>query len=247
MCFWRRCLAKRRSDICYPKGILPNVEYALKIDIDDLLDKVGNFVVSRRIEGSVDDNIDLFAGQRRLRIEALGSIPNMSLNLLGGRFIEKKHTKFRQLNEAANDWDGKEVLIEDYDGKYEALNNCAAVSFRGKNLHRIAVPYKKKITDKGEMEKLRRLGIDLDRFSDNNDVNLQGVIKLEHKPTMLNYWHLVMDIFPSASEVPIKRADATWKKNIVSFVTQEILTVKFEVNPKPIPRIRKRLYSRDVQ
>ena len=245
MCFWRRSLAKGRLDSFYPKSILPNVEYVVKIDIDDLLEKVGEFVVSRRINGSVDDNVDDFAGQRRLRIEALGSIPNMSLNLLGGKFIEKKHTKFRQLDEATNEWDGKEVLIEDYAGKYEELDNGASISFRGKDLHRIAVPYKKTITDKGEKEKLRRLGLDLDRLADNNEVNLEGVIKLEHKPTMLNYWHLVMDIFPHASEVPIKRTDATWKKNIVSFVTQEILTVKYEVNPNPIPRIRKRLYHKD--
>ena len=87
----------------------------------------------------------------------------------------------------------------------------------------------------------------VERFADNNEVNLQGVIKLEHKPTMLNYWHLVMDIFPHAGEVLIKRADATWKKDIVSFVTQEILTVKYEVNPNPIPKIKKRLYHKDVK
>ena len=247
MCFLRRCFAKGRSDSCYPTSILPEVGYVLKIDVDDLLDKVEGFVVSRRINGSVEDNVDYFAGHRRLRIEALGSIPNMSLNLLGGRFIEKKHTKFRQRDEAADAWDGKIVLIEDYAGKYEELKNCTAVSFRGKDLHRIAIPYKKTVADKGEREKLHRLGIDLDRFSDNKDVNLQGMIKLEHKPTMLNYWHLVMDIYPHASEVPIMRTEAAWKKSIVSFVTQEILTVKFEVNPKPIPKIRRCLYSKDAR
>ena len=221
MCFWKRCRAKGKEGkgSSYPKSILPDVEYVVQIDIDDLLNKVDDFVVSRRILGKVEDNIDVFANRLRLRIEALGNIPNMSLNLLGGRFKDKKHIRFRQLGEAAKEWDGNQVLMKDYAGKYEELKDCASIAFRGKDLHRIAIPYKKTITDKGEKEKLRRLGIDLDRFTDKNEVNLQGIIRLEHKPTMLNYWHLVMDIYPHEEIVPIKRTDATWKKNMVSFVT----------------------------
>lgn len=244
MCFWKRCRARSKEGISYPKSILPHVEYVIRINIDDLLSKVDDFVVSRRIKGKIEDNIDLFANRQRLRIDALGNIPNMSLNLLGGRFKDKKHTKFRQIGEAAFEWDGNDVSIKDYAGKYEELKDCASVAFRGKDLHRIAIPYKKTISDKAEKEKLRRLGIDLDRFSDNNDINLQGFIRLEHKPTMLNYWHLVMDIFPHAEEVPIKRADATWKKNMVNFVIQEILAVKFEVDPTPIPKIPRCLYRK---
>ena len=246
MCFWKHWRVKRRRGSCYPESILPSVEYVVRIDIDDLLDKVGEFVVSRRMKGTVEDNINVFAGQRRLRIEALGRIPNLSLNLLGGAFVEKKHTKFRQIDEATREWNGEAVLMKDYIGKFEELDNCSSVAFRGRDLHRVEVPYKKTIAIKAEKDKLQRLGINLDRFIENNEASLQGIIKLEHKPTMLNYWHMVLEIFPQAVGEPIKRVDAAWQRNMVNFVTQEILTVKFEVNPDPVPSIHKSLYHKKL-
>lgn len=243
MCFWRHWRFKRGKRGRYPKRILPNVKYVVSIDVDNLLDKVGGFFLSRRISGSIEENVCVFAGRRRLRVEALGRIPDMSLNLLGGKFIEKRHNKYRQFNQAAKEWGGERVYLKDFIGQYEEIDNCSSVAYRGRDLHRVAVPYKKAVNKK-EKEKLKCRGINLDRFADSDEVCLQGIIKLEHKPTMLNYWHMVMDLFPQDEEIPIKRDDAAWKKNMVCFVIQEILTVKFEINPDSVPSVHKKIYHR---
>lgn len=243
MCFWRRWQVKRGKRGRYPKRILPTVKYVVSINVDILLAEVRDFVVSRRIKGSIEENTCVFAGQRRLRVEALGSIPNMSLNLLGGKFIEKRHNRFRQVGEAAEEWHGERILMKSFIGKFEVVDNCSAVAFRGKDLHRVAVPYKKAAT-RAEKDKLKSRGIDLDRFVDGSVINHEGLIKLEHKPTMLNYWHMVLDLFPQEAELPIKRDDAAWKKNMIGFVVQEILTVKYEIDPDPVPTIHKGVYCK---
>ena len=241
MCFWRLCHKKNNAP--YPKVILPNIKYIKKINIDDLLDNVEGFIVSRRITGRLEENVDVFAGKKRLRVEALGNIPNLSLNLLGGKFVDKRHLKFRQLHDASREWDGLPVLLHNYADKYEVINNCFSVVYRGKDLHNISIPYKKEIKNKVEKDKLQKLGIDLAKFTDGELTSLQGKIQLEHKPTMLNYWHFVMDIFPQEENSPLKKTNAAWQKSLVQYVIEEILISKFEINPRLVPKICDSLYK----
>lgn len=240
MCLRRHC-QDRTNNSSYPRSILPEVGFVVKIVIDDLLDKVNLFVLSRRLPGRLEDNIVIFGGKKRVRIASLGKIPNWSLNLLGGKFLEKAHTKFRQFDEAASDWDGKPVILENYIDKCEVIKDSSSIDYLGRDIHNISVPYVKEVKDKDEKKRLREAGV---RIEDFTSVNLSAEIRLEHKPSMMNYWHVVMDIYPQESDTPIKDANSTWKQCLVDYIIQEILSVKFIVNPRTIPVIPESFYKK---
>ena len=241
MCCWKLFHAKGKEDSSYPKEILPTSKYVIKIDIDDLLGKVSDFLVCRRIKGSLEENTVTFNGKVRLKVEALGKIPNLSTNLLGAKFQADQHIAFSPTGDARCDWDGKNIDLAKFKDSFQVVENCTYVAYHGDALHNIPVPYRKNL-NKDDKNKLASRGINLDNFITKGEAELTGTIKLEHKPTMLNYWHIVMDIYPYDSPDPIKKDDAAWQKNMVDFVVQKILAVKFEAAPEYIPSIPKRKY-----
>lgn len=243
MCCWKLFHNRGKKDSSYPKEILPSTKYVIKIDIDDLFGKVNDFIICRRIEGSLEDNTVTFNGKVRLKVEALGKILNLSTNLLGAKFRADKHIAFSPTNDARKDWDGNDIKYSAFKDSFRIIENCTYVCYHGSNLHNISVPYRKKL-NKEDKRKLASLGINLDKFVKEDEAELTGTIKLEHKPTMLNYWHIVMDIYPHASSNPIYNDDAAWKEKMVNFVVQEILTVKFETIPDSIPLIPKSIYEK---
>ena len=241
MCCWKLFHTRGKEYSSYPKEILPTSKYVIKIDIDDLLGKVGDFLICRRIEGLLEENMVGFNGKVRLKVEALGKIPNLSTNLLGAKFQANKHIAFSPSGDARCDWDGRKIDFAKFKDSFHIVENCTYVAYHGNNLHNIPVPYKKNL-NKDDKNKLARLGINLDNFIKDGEAEMMGTIKLEHKPTMLNYWHIVMDLYPYASCDPIKKDGAAWQENMVKFVVQKILTVNFEVAPEHIPSIPKRNY-----
>lgn len=56
-----------------------------------------------------------------------------------------------------------------------------------------------------------------------------------------------MDLYPYSSSDPIKKDDAAWQKNMVDFVVQKILSVKFETVSESIPTIPKRIYKKSTR
>ena len=245
MCCWKLFHARGKEDSSYPKEILPTSKYVIKIDIDDLLGKVSDFIICRRINGSLEENTVAFNGKVRLKVEALGKIPNLSTNLLGAKFNAYKHIAFSPTGNARCDWDGKNIDFEKFKDSFQIIENCTCIAYHGDILHNIPVPYRKNL-NKEDKNKLASLGINLDNFITKGEAELTGTIKLEHKPTMLNYWHIVMDLYPYASSEPIKKDEAAWQKKMVDFVIQKILAVKFEPVSESIPSIPKSIYKKST-
>lgn len=242
MCCWKLFHAKGKNGSSYPRELLPTPQYVVKIDIDDLLGKVSDFLICRRIEGSLEENTVQFNGKTRLKVEALGKIPNLSTNLLGAKFKANKHIAFSPTGDARCDWDGKNIDLAKFKDSFQIIKNYTYVVYRGNFLHNVSIPYRKEL-NKDDKNKLAIIGINLDNFVA-KEVELKGTIKLEHKPTMLNYWHIVMDLYSFGACAPIKRDDATWQKTMVDFVVQKILTVKFETGSESIPSIPKSIYKK---
>lgn len=241
MCCWKHWRNKESDTVVYPKDIVPQPQYVIKIDIDNLLDKIGDFLICRRLNGSLDDNIIEFNGRKKLTIEALGDIINLSTNMLGAKFRTDKHLMYSPKGDATNDWDGKPVDLSKYNESYTIVENYSFVTYKGKGLHNHDFPYWKALS-KDDIKKAESLGIDLGKLNELSEAQFTGKIRLEHKPTMLNYWHVVMDLYPQDSEDPLVDKKARWKKNMARFVLEKILTIDFEIEIESIPSISKKNY-----
>lgn len=241
MCCWNLWPSKRAQVVpSYPKEIIPNVKYVIQINIDKLINEM-DFYICRRLKGCLDENTIVFNGKKRLRLDAIENIINMSTNLLGAKFDANKHIQFSPTGEARNDWDGRKIEFPHYSESFQIIANCSYVAYKGRKLHNIPFPYLKNLSNY-EKKKAKVLGIDLGKINASNEYQCMGTIRLAHKPTMLNYWHVVMDLYPQDSNDPISDKSSRWKKNMVSFVLEKILTVDFEVNPNNISKIRKSFY-----
>ena len=86
----------------YPEEIVCRSVYKEKLPIEDL--NAEEYCVTRRIEGNVADNVDFQNGKPVLDPDCVGTIVEMSVNLLGGLFIPE-HTLWVQEGE------GKAMMV----------------------------------------------------------------------------------------------------------------------------------------
>lgn len=241
MSCWKRWRNNNSRSSSYPKEIIPKAKYVVNIDIDRILDYKDDFLICRRLKGTLEENIVPFNGKYVLKTESLGNIINMSTNLLGAKFKANKHIQFSPKGDGILDWDGKKVDMKMFSMSFQVLDNCSFVAYKGKILHNIQVPYIKVLSD-AEKKNAQSLGINLDKLNGLNEAPLIGTIRLAHRPTMLNYWHVVMDLFPHGSATPLTDAHGAWKKRMTSFVLEKILTKNYIAELSSVPRIPRFLY-----
>ena len=243
MCCWKFWQNKESTLSNYPKDIIPKPQFVIKIDIDNLINKIGDFIICRRLNGKLEDNLIDFNGRKRLKIEALGDIINLSTNLLGAKFKTDEHLMFAPKGDGRDDWNGEVVDLSKYKDSYTIVQNFSFVTYKGVHLHNRAFPYCKTLS-KDDIKKADSLGIDVGKLNELSEAQFSGAIYLEHKPTMLNYWHIVMDLYPQGSDTPIVDKKAKWKKNMAKFVLEQILIIDFEIEPESIPCICENFYIR---
>lgn len=200
----------------YPKQIVPHPKYCRQLNIDGLIDKYQNLVVVRQIAGSREDCI-IFTdkGEERLSGECLPSaksMRNLSMNLLGGKYIVTKHLKILPRSEqACSPWDGKEVCVDNFSSSehYSITEPCLGLFLYAKDVHKYVFPYTKSFNSEEERnryaERAEQNLSDLDikivetvvgKFvKKGTPVDTFSVAKINHSPCQLNYWHITLDTY----------------------------------------------------
>lgn len=214
------------ADTKYPQSILPRRNYVAKIDIDKMLVN-GNMplVVVRRSPIP----FKLVGPKKNLLAEECVSenVFNYSMNLLGGGFQVKEHLGLRQKDKGCNDWDGESFLTEDeLEGCWERLEESHPIYYRVEDLHGVGIPYKKKIEKERDYKLILQQLIEQDKQAaigvwepNGREVELTGVIRVNHAPTMMNYWHVTLDAYePHALEKPLKKNKSAWNSEIRGYV-----------------------------
>ncbi len=214
----------------YPKEILPQPDYIPVMNMKNLLLEYPGLAVSRRVDGNKEDAFIVFNGHSQLREDKIGQVLNMSLNLLGGLFDNGRHLCYHPRQDV-RDWEGEEVRPDELDGKYEVTPSCFPVFLMAKDIfdYPFSVPYffqKEKdalvfITSVPESDIERKY---TDKFSKQEPVIIRTHAVLRHAPTNFNYWHCVLDSYPSLSATEeIKSADKNSLKRIVRMLRADLL------------------------
>lgn len=190
----------------YPEKILPKSNYILEMDIPQLLKVYPNLYVARRIDGDKHQLVLQVDGDNILSDAALRAtnVANFSVNLIGGLFDAGNHIQYRPLqDDITKPWKGECVTSNDMDSKYEIKEPCFAVYYKIADF--INFPLIQEMNFQSENDFMgfkaiaaanRKEDIYLNAFSKGKIVELPVKKKVNHAPTICNYWHLVLDTYP---------------------------------------------------
>jgi len=193
----------------YPKRILPKLQYAQRINVDGL--KAANPVsmLVRRLD-CVGNPFHCIGGRKLLNEGVIDNdVLDWSTNLLGGEY-KIEDIRWRQKGERNTEWNEGDVDINEYGNCYEYLDDANPIYIPVGKLHQISIPYKRKFGSKADAYKYAITTQDLDeevaeQFLLAEDIECHATIKVEHKPTVLNYWHMTIGIIPRDFQEPIPR------------------------------------------
>lgn len=225
----------------YPIDLIPKVEWREIMCTDEMLAGMENFCLIRRCDCSEDEGIDckLVAdgGSPFLSHKALSDehIANMSMSLLGA-LLQKDDIRFKQKEEAKEDWNGCDVdskrLIEGF--VVEVPMPWFEVVWGAKLLHNQPVPYKKFIKGnefdqlKADVKAIRNIILTSFKDYDTSVDPLFALTKVNHRPSNLNYWHFTLDVYPANKEGCIKEEEAKKEKSLLKKVGKQLLRFSFQ-------------------
>lgn len=228
----------------YPTEILPKSSYKRTIDIDEVVYHTGDITFSRRIDRKIED-CEIFNGKRMIETEDITEhIVNMSLNIHGGYF-ETQHIPFRQTKQGTDNWDGKDIDMTQYSECFEYKEECFPIFFKSADIHNQRFPYKKEIQKDSERnETQRKINRVLETFGDRQYIMI-ATIKVRHVPTMLNYWHGELTVYPEDSpQTPLDSKKGAWKKHLFHSLSEDIIQQKYTTTQPIINKIKEIFYKK---
>lgn len=208
----------------YP-SIFPKVGFRRYILLNCLFKKYPYAVVVRRSE--VENPFTISADGRRgpLKPDALGqNVTELSVNLLGGYF-RLKHLPFSPKLEYVNsNWNGVDIINEPVESSmYDIKDKYPPIFFRIADVNNTTFPYAKEIKEKVDYTVLKKAGerytktkeelvgeeiIGAFQALENKKTQVHGRMMINHRPNLLNYWHMHIDAYTAIGEnVLIKHGD----------------------------------------
>ena len=209
----------------YPKEILPYTHYRHFMRTGTLLSRYSDLTLVRRIDCPEDD---IFVKsndgvKKEIDTNRLGNLFGWSVNLLGGRFNEKKHSAFNPDRARVRDiWDGKtEINPPVLNVDYGIIDSDFCMMYlKAKDFHGQTFPYFKSIKMEDYYPEAKRKaeriakdfkiqGIVVSEFRSKPEsgADFKGRMLVNHYPTDLNYWHFQIDLYRATDLRPIQQSD----------------------------------------
>lgn len=244
----------------YPNEILPQQGYIPRMDLTKLKN-VYPLVAVRRCLISPSLAFERSeAGTKILTSDAIGQVIGLSLNLLGGLFDEKKHILYKpsKTSPCKEDWDGKtlyKVSPEDYSmSSTEGFNLYYSVN----DWYNFTFPYTTTAASQEQFSKMHQdqkaiadsEGIDIEKricdiFKSKKDTfEMVARTRVNHHPTLMNYWHVQLDSYRgnSTTEVMDKDKPTSERRKIGNLLKNE-LKVNYWMEAKVDYSIDKQYYQ----
>lgn len=223
----------------YPVGLVPYVGLKEKITIPDLAKPECHFDVARRVKKdklayvNLDDDYLIIPSAIRADVFEAKEIPDLSMNIMS-HDSKADFVNYGQYGIACGDWNKKMVIPHKY-AKHVKREDTVALVFRAKDLHHISIPYYKAVQGQSDFDALEPYMDKEDQttrellassFKKGNKYKVIGLLELEHKPTMMNYWHITLVIHEDGSGKIVSKAKNAAEKELCNFVIDNILACK---------------------
>lgn len=230
--------------MAYPEEIVSRPVYKEKIPIEAL--NAEEYCVTRRINGNVADNIDMQNGRPVLDLDCLGTIVQMSVNLLGGLFLPE-HTLWIQEGEGKKPWNGQmEVCLEDFSDCYK-YHDGEYVFYKAALLHHAEYPNDYQLENKDQYKAYHKaLQKNIDKaFEEGVTTRISVTLMLDSDPTNLNYWHFLMRTLLTGTTVEL-RNDGSYRKMVFSHILCHVLCKEFQIKDTTTGKIAPEVYLKPV-
>lgn len=239
---------------CYPSCMIPFPGLILEVEVDRLLEH-GGFSIARRVDKkfSSDDIIQMSDGSCSVRLdstlreETLLRIPNLSTTMLRNAYSLQPAMYVVKMKSPEDDWKGGIVHACKFMGKAFKPNVSYLMVYLANNIQRQPVNYQRKFENRMEAESNQEYYEDLkndivaNKFTKGTFYKGNGLIRIKHSPTMLNYWHFEIKLVNSKGEIienayykPAKvPSQRNMKQSFVEYVWDNYLCKHFWVNKNP--------------
>jgi hypothetical protein len=199
----------------YPTKIVPKPNFRVSLDIDDLLKTYDlHFVRKSNLPKNKSFNT---AGKLKSEAIDLERIPYLSSNLLG-KYYQIKHLAFMAFGSGAMIWKGQEINIWNFYADYKYDDDYDPIIIPVNSLHRTPVPFK------APNDKANRQRFKLPFEPNVTLLELEGESSIIHSPTILNYWHVELEIIDADSK-PIKKSKGAFNSFACEFLSDIISEV----------------------
>lgn len=234
----------------YPIRILPKKEYVKRINVCDLYTSCKEAILIRRLD--CEEYPFHCIGGRKILNEGVinDDVLDWSTNLLGGEF-KIEDIGWRQIGKGITEWNDGDIKICDYNESYELTKSKYFIFIPLCRFHNQVIPYKRKFGSRKDLEQYIKKTDEI-----NNNVSTQwkaedefechAYITVEHKPIVLNYWHMTIEITPRDFDSPMPRDgknNKSLKKRIKAALHMHILN-SLECEVTHIKDIPNELYKK---
>lgn len=181
-------------------------------------------------------------------------IPDMSMSMITDK-SRREYLGLVQGKIAREAWNGKNPKVEKYMGDIKQKDaEWHTISYRLDKLHNKTFPYQGKIKDRAEFENVKgEIVIEhrneqakktvLKNFSKNQLYGFRAYMSVEHKPTMMNYWHVTLCVRAHSNSEPIKSSRSENNRNICEQAFLKILRQGYEIDYEHADRLDRKLYT----
>lgn len=216
----------------YPKEILPDINYKLKIEEEHLTAESSGLVIQRATEHEVDILTPEDFGDKYLH--------EMSVNVMGGKFL-KEHVCWSPY---------KPTLLPTevpFSNEYRYNERMHGIYLKIFPIHNKTFPSYRSFPNKELFEKHKDAIVDAtESFSSSKIYEERFMMKVEHRPTNANYWHCQIEIAPDWNEIReiVKKEKAKWERDALKAMTNVLVGVAYE-NPAlndSFPKIKEEWY-----
>lgn len=223
----------------YPSDILPQQGWRQCISASDVISCCKCALLGRKLDGEIVNCIDVSDGEGRWSIYMnalpITSVPNLSCSLLGALF-KPHYLHFLPEGTGKQPWTGEETVTdEQITGNYSYFDSVTIVGWSIEKVHHLVLPYKHSFLKQNEYTQFRENAIEIATkrnlaqiylkewtdlmLSPTNSqlriVDVFGEARVNHAPTMLNYWHFTIDLYAAENDFsPLKNASKGWRHNL---------------------------------
>lgn len=248
----------------YPHEILPKQNWRENVPPSNVIGVCQEAILGHMLNGRREDCIDFTLGEDMISILPdklpLKRIPGLSCCLLGTSFIVE-HFHFLPSNDGKKSWHEGVVVPEEMvnENNYTYYPDVTVIGWLLKEIHKYKIPYKRNFRKQKEYEEFKKdvLAVSntkgivdlyleeweqlLENPEDKNlrIVNVFGETRVNHAPTMLNFWHYTIDLYSIDNDIkPIDNISGGWKYNMADNFC-DYLRRKFVLfeNDSTIPKI----------
>lgn len=225
----------------YPSSLIPHKGLKKEISIDDILKEANNFGLARRVEKDIEEYIvdmgdNMYILSLAYKQDHIKDPIDMSMNILTTS-SSLKDAKFVQTRKpSCESWNGTNVDIDSCKNLLRFNSECHILVYNASNLHNKPGQYTRKYNDRNSYD-IDRAILTIDEvFSKNNNYQRNFQIRLHHKPTNCNYWHITLEILaPVNGTKGITLKYKKWLDNsdLLEYIWDKYLSQGFYLDTNP--------------